>query len=111
MAQKVQVILLCDLDDGNVDAQETLLFGLGNNAYEVDVCAKHAQQIRDGLQPFVANARKTSTAVSSNRRRSRPATDRQQTASIRSWAKDHGVQVNDRGRIPASVIKEYEGAH
>ena len=32
MAQKVQVLLLCDLDDGNVDAQETLHFGLGNSA-------------------------------------------------------------------------------
>jgi Lsr2 len=111
MAQKVQIILLCDLDDGNVGAQETVLFSLGNSAYEVDVCAKHAQQIRDGLQPFVANARKTSSAASSNRRPSRPATGREQTASIRSWAKDHGIQVNDRGRIPASVIKEYEGAH
>jgi Lsr2 len=103
-------MLLCDLDDGNVDAQETLLFSLGNGTYEVDVCAKHAQQIRDGLQPFIANARKTS-AGSSARRRPRPATDRQQTASIRSWAKDHGIDVNDRGRIPASVIKEYEHAH
>jgi hypothetical protein len=110
MAQKVQVILLCDLDDGNVDAQETLLFSLGNNAYEVDVCAKHAQQIRDGLEPFAAHARKTG-AASNGRRRQRPATDRQQTASIRSWAKDRGIEVNDRGRIPASVIREYEDAH
>ena len=39
MAQKVQVLLLCDLDDGNVEAQETLPFSLGNSAYEVDVCA------------------------------------------------------------------------
>lgn len=110
MAQKVQVILLCDLDDGNVDAEETLHFSLGNNAYEVDVCAKHAQQIRDGLEPFVTHARKTG-GTSSSRRRQRAATDRQQTASIRSWAKDHGIQVNDRGRIPASVVKEYEEAH
>ena len=110
MAQKVQVILLCDLDDGNVDAQETMHFSLGSSTYEVDVCTKHAQQIRDGLEPFVTHARKTASA-SSNRRRQRPATERQQTPSIRSWAKDHGIQVNDRGRIPASVIKEYEGAH
>jgi len=109
MAQKVRVILLCDLDDGNVDAQETLLFSLGNNAYEVDVCAKHAQQVRDGLQRFIAHARKTSAA--SNRRRPRPDSDRQQTASIRSWAKDRGIEVNDRGRIPGSVLKEYEETH
>jgi hypothetical protein len=110
MAQKVQVMLLCDLDDGNVDADETLQFSLGNAAYEVDVCAKHAQQIRDGLQPFVAQARKTG-AASSGRRRQRTAGTRQETAGIRSWAKDHGIQVNERGRIPASVVKEYEAAH
>jgi hypothetical protein len=110
MAQKVQVMLLCDLDDGNVDAEETLLFSLGNAAYEVDVCAKHAQQIRDGLQPFVAQARKTG-ATSSSRRRQRTAGSRQETAGIRSWAKDQGIQVNERGRIPASVVKEYEAAH
>jgi hypothetical protein len=109
MAQKVQVTLLCDLDEGNVDADETVQFSLGNNAYEVDVCAKHAQQIREGLEPFVANARKASAGAS--RRRPAPASGRQQTASIRTWAKDHGIQVNERGRIPASVVKEYEDAH
>ena len=110
MAQKVQVMLLCDLDDGNVDAAETLQFSLGNAAYEVDVCAKHAQQIRDGLQPFVIQARKVSTGAA-GRRRQRTAGSRQETASIRSWAKDQGIQVNERGRIPASVVKEYEAAH
>jgi Lsr2 len=111
MAQKIQVILLCDLDDGNVDAEETLQFSLGGAAYEVDVCAKHAKQIRDGLEPFVAHARKTTSANSSRRRRERTASGRDHTASVRSWAKDHGIQVNDRGRIPASVLKEYEAAH
>ena len=110
MAQKVQITLLCDLDDGNVEAEETLQFSLGGSAYEVDVCGKHAQQIRDGLEPFVAHARKTSPA-SSSRRRQRTAAGRDQTASVRSWAKDHGIQVNERGRIPASVVKEYEAAH
>ena len=112
MAQKVQITLLCDLDDGNVEAEETLHFGLADTSYEVDVCGKHAQQIRDGLQPFVANARKSSPVSSSNRRRpGRSAAGRDQTAGIRAWAKDKGIQVNDRGRIPASVVKEYEAAH
>ncbi|HEY6498754.1 MAG TPA: Lsr2 family protein [Streptosporangiaceae bacterium] len=109
MAQKVQVMLLCDLDEGNVDAEETVQFSLGSTAYEVDVCAKHAQQIREGLEPFVANARKAGTSTS--RRRPRTAGARQQTASIRTWAKDHGLQVNERGRIPANVVKEYEASH
>lgn len=113
MAQKVQITLLCDLDDGNAEADETLQFSLGGSAYEVDVCGEHAQQIRDGLAPFVAHARKTSSANSSSSRRrpGRTAAGRDQTASVRSWAKDHGIQVNERGRIPASVVKEYEAAH
>jgi hypothetical protein len=109
MAQKIQVTLLCDLDDGNVDADETVQFSLGSTAYEVDVCAKHAQQIRAGLEPFVAHARKA--AAGTPRRRSPAPGGRQQTASIRTWAKDHGIQVNERGRIPASVVKEYEAVH
>lgn len=103
-------MLLCDLDDGNVDAEETLQFSLAGTAYEVDVCAKHGQQIRDGLEPFVAHGRKTGSARS-GRRQQRTAGARQETADIRAWAKDHGVHINGRGRIPASVVKEYEEAH
>ena len=79
MAQKVQITLLCDLDDGNVEAEETLHFGLADTSYEVDVCGKHAQQIREGLRPFVAHARKSSQVSSGNRRRpgvQRPAATR-----------------------------------
>ena len=108
MAQKVQVTLLCDLDDGNVDADETLQFSLGGTAYEVDVCAKHAKQVRDGLEPFVVHGRKVGGTT---RRPQRAGADRQQTADIRSWAKDRGIHVNDRGRIPASVTKEYKATH
>ena len=113
MAQRVQITLLCDLDDGNVEADETLHFGLGGASYEVDVCGKHAQQVRDGLQPFVVHGRKTSAASSSSSRRrsGRAAAGRDQTAGVRAWAKDKGIHVNDRGRIPAPVVKEYEAAH
>lgn len=113
MAQKVQVLLLCDLEEGNAEAEETLQFALGNTSYEIDVCSQHAQQIRTSLEPFVAHARKAGTATSGGgrRRRERPASNREQSASIRSWAKDRGIQVNERGRIPASVVKEYEQAH
>jgi hypothetical protein len=111
MAQKVQVLLLCDLEDGNTEAEETIQFGVGNTSYEIDVCARHAQEIRDRLEPFVAHARKAGTVAAGRRRRDRSASNREQSADIRSWAKDRGIQVSERGRIPASVVKEYEQAH
>lgn len=114
MAQKVQVLLLCDLEEGNAEAEETIQFALGNTTYEIDVCGQHAQQIRTSMEPFVAHARKAGSVAAAGGRRSRrerPASNREQSASIRSWAKDRGIQVNERGRIPASVVKEYEQAH
>lgn len=113
MAQKVQVLLLCDLESGNAPAEETVQFAVGQTAYEIDVCAKHAQQIRSALEPFVTHGRKAggAAATGSRRRRERPASSREQSASIRAWAKERGISVNDRGRIPASVVREYQQAH
>jgi hypothetical protein len=108
VARKVQIMLLCDLDDGSVEAEETLQFSLGNTAYEVDVCDRHAQQLRDGLEPFMMHGREV---TGTTRRPQRSGTDRQQTSGIRSWARQRGIHVNDRGRIPASVVKEYEATH
>ena len=33
------------------------------------------------------------------------------TGDVRSWAKDNGFQVSERGRIPSSVIEAYQAAH
>jgi hypothetical protein len=110
MAQKVQVLLLCDLEEGDAKAEETIQFGLGSTVCEIDVCAKHAQQIRAGLEPFVAHARKVG-AVAGGRRRQRSTSNREQSANIRAWAKERGIEISERGRIPASVMQEYEQAH
>jgi hypothetical protein len=32
------------------------------------------------------------------------------SADIRAWAKDQGITVSDRGRIPAGVAEQYEAA-
>jgi hypothetical protein len=33
------------------------------------------------------------------------------TAGLRSWARDNGYTVSDRGRVAASIAKAYEAAH
>jgi hypothetical protein len=35
---------------------------------------------------------------------------RRRSGDIRAWAKDAGIQVSDRGRIPASVVAQYQAA-
>jgi hypothetical protein len=110
MAQKVSVLLLCDLhDNGDTEAAETVSFSVGNTAYEIDVCTAHAKELREKLQPYVEHGRRArGTAAQSRTRR---AVDRAHTAEVRAWAKEHGYQISERGRIPASVVAEYEQSH
>jgi hypothetical protein len=32
------------------------------------------------------------------------------SGDIRAWANEHGVAVSERGRIPASVVEQYNTA-
>ena len=34
----------------------------------------------------------------------------ERSGDIRAWAKDAGIEVSDRGRIPASVVAQYQAA-
>ena len=111
MAQKVQVLLVDDLDGG--EASETVSFALDGNNYEIDLSGKNATELRDSFAKYVGAARKmgrsTSSSGRSGRRGSGTSTsiDRDQAAAIRSWAKKQGLKVSDRGRIPATIIEQY----
>jgi len=39
-----------------------------------------------------------------------PSADRAQNQAIRDWAKRNGLQVSERGRIPAEIIEKYHAA-
>ncbi|TVZ04742.1 hypothetical protein EAS64_08760 [Trebonia kvetii] len=32
------------------------------------------------------------------------------TAKVREWAKEQGIEVKDRGRVPAGVVEQYQTA-
>jgi len=106
MAQKVTVALEDDLDGGPAD--ETVRFGLGGTDYEIDLSAKNARAFRKQLTPFIEHARKVSRGP--ERRTARASAGRRRGGEVRAWAKDHGLTVSERGRIPASVIEQYQAA-
>ena len=110
MAQKVQVLLVDDLDGGTAD--ETVTFALDGVSYEIDLTTENAAKLRDALGTWVGHARKVGgrssarTAVSTRSRSSRG-----DAQAIRDWAKAHGHNVSERGRISAEVKAAYEAAH
>lgn len=112
MAQKVQVILVDDLDGGT--ASETVSFALDGTAYEIDLSAKNAEKLRDAFAAYVGVARKAGRASARTARGSRGGTaaaDREQNQAIRAWAKKKGLNVSERGRIPAEIVEKYHAAH
>ena len=106
MAQKVTVELEDDLDGG--PANQTVRFGVDGAEYEIDLSTKNAAALRRKLAPFIEHARKTGRGA--RRRPGRTASSRERSADIRAWAKDQGIAVSERGRIPASVVDQYQAA-
>lgn len=107
MAQKITVALEDDLDGG--PANETMRFGLDGSEYEIDLSTKNADRFRKALTPFTGHARRISSRGQATRG-ARIGSTRQRSADIRAWAKEQGISVSERGRIPATVVEQYEAA-
>jgi hypothetical protein len=106
MAQKVTVVLEDDLDGG--PAEETVRFGLGGAEYEIDLNTSNASAFRQQLAPYIEHARKAGRTQ--RRQSARTSASRERSEGIRAWAKAQGIAVSERGRIPASVVEQYEAA-
>jgi hypothetical protein len=112
MAQKVQVILVDDLDGGA--AEETVSFALDGVSYEIDLSTKNAAALRDTFAQYTGTARKIGGRASAGRGRPRSsggAGRDNRTAQIREWARANGHKVNERGRIAADVVAAYDKAN
>ena len=106
MAAKTIVSLEDDLDGGPAD--ETLRFGFGPADYEIDLSAVNASRFRAQLAPFIEHARKPGRVQRA--RAGRTPASRRDSAEVRTWAKEHGIEISERGRIPATVTEQYEAA-
>ena len=106
MAQKVTVVLEDDLTGG--PAEQTIRFAFEGTEYEIDLNAKIAATFSGQLAPYLAHARQAGRAQPY--RPGRAAASRQRSGDIRAWAKERGLAVSERGRIPASVVDQYNAA-
>ncbi|MDA8321181.1 MAG: Lsr2 family protein [Actinomycetota bacterium] len=105
MAQKVSVLLVDDIDGS--EAEETISFSLDGARYEIDLNGAHAQELREQVGRYVKAARKV-TGSSGRPARVRRASADDKNKEVRDWARDQGLEVNDRGRIPAHIVAKYE---
>jgi hypothetical protein len=107
MAQKIQTLFIDDLDGG--EAEGTVRFALDGTEYEIDLSAKHNEELRDSLKSFIAHARKVGGGRRSSARAGRKpsAVD---TVAVRAWARENGFDIKERGRVPADLVAKYQAA-
>ena len=119
MGQRIEVVLTCDLHDGEVPAEETVTFAVDGTTYAFELCADHLQEFRDAVGRYVAAARRADQPRRGRRRAADGPARRSGSSGVgaadlsevRAWARSQGYKVSDRGRISAEVQEAYEAAN
>lgn len=127
MAERIIHQLIDDLDQTEIADGEggSVEFGFRGTTYKIDLSDANIAKLEEALAPFVEaaarlsgptaaeTARVTSTSPARRRRAKRGVKPARaaSTSTVRAWAAENNVDVNGRGRLPASVIEAYETAH
>ncbi|MBK7822600.1 MAG: Lsr2 family protein [Tessaracoccus sp.] len=108
MAREIRVILTDDID-GSADAR-AVEFSLDKAEYTIDLSDANVAKLEAALAPFIAKAERVGRRKASSGRKA-ARSPKGGLAEIRTWARDNGYEVSDRGRIPANVMEAYEAAN
>lgn len=108
MAQKVRTLFVDDLDGG--EAEGTVRFGLDGTHYEIDLNAAHAEELRSMLAPYTRAGRKVTGSTGRAARNRGKAAKGHSGNKVRDWARANGIEVKDRGRVPADLVVKFREA-
>jgi hypothetical protein len=106
MATKVVTELRDDIDGSR--AEQTVRFALDGTEYEIDLSGRNANRLRNSLSDFIEHSRKVGRSRS--RHQSGRSSDGVDNKAVRAWAKSAGIELSNRGRIPAEVVDRYRQA-
>lgn len=109
MAKKINVELTDDINP-DLTADETITFSFDGATYEIDLNHKNVDKFHKLMEPWVNAARKTTprrlplnAAKPTGSGRTKEELD-----AIRAWANTQGIAAPARGRMPKSIIEQYE---
>jgi hypothetical protein len=113
MAQKVIREFVDDIDGS--PAERTFSFAVDGISYEIDLSTQNIAEFKSAIGGFVESARKVKGSSSGSRTRSAGGSSgrqsREHTQAVREWARQHGHNISERGRIPASIQQAFDQAH
>ena len=109
MAQRVQILLIDDVDGAAAD--ETITFGLDGRTYEIDLSTTNDEQLRQAVTHWAGHARPATKTTKSTPPRQRRTRVGPSNTTLREWAKATGHPVADRGQISNDLRQAYREAH
>lgn len=102
-----------DLDNTPLedDVVNIIRFSVDGSHYLIDLSEENAAAFRAALEPWIAAAQPAPAATSPQRPTGRQtASAAKRSKAIRDWARETGLKVSDRGKIPARIIQAYDEA-
>ena len=114
MAQVTEVVLTCDVHDGDSEAIETVTFTVEGQAYEFELCEDHLAEFREAMEVWSSHARSGRPGPSARRAArsaGRDAGAAPSAGEMREWARSQGMEVSSRGRVSVDVRAAYDAAH
>jgi hypothetical protein len=108
MAQQIQTLFIDDIDGG--EAAGTVRFALDGVDYEIDLSTKHTAALHTALGKYIDHARKVGGTRRATRGAGRRNASTVDTHKVREWAKEQGIDIKERGRVPANVVEQYRAA-
>jgi hypothetical protein len=112
LARKIVVQVLCDRCGEDVQSEDAVEFSVDGVAYRADLCPTHKADFTAALDPFVRSAERIEGRLRAAARRPARSSSSSRSAdelsAIRSWAREQGYAVSDRGRIARDIQEAYE---
>ena len=105
---KTTITQITDDIDGSKDARE-VSFAFDGTQYTIDLSKKNLAAFEKAMKSYIDAATRVPGRAKSARTSKSDSRNRDLSA-IREWAKGAGIEVSERGRIAADVVKQYEAA-
>jgi hypothetical protein len=102
--KSITTVITDDID--GTPGAKNIVFSVGGHTFDIDLSPAHADAFAAAIAPYIAAAR-----VGTRAAEPRTAETRDLGRQIRMWARNEGIGVADRGRIPRHVVTRYNRAH
>lgn len=101
-----KVVVLVDDRDGSV-ADQTISFAFKGVSYEIDLSDANVEQFEQDMMPWISAARRVGGRLNS-RRAGQSSSSASRSVQVRRWAREKGIALSERGRIPSAIIEQFE---